>query len=91
MLKQRVITALIAVGVLLVVLFLVPARVAEGVIALLVLAGGWEWSGFLGRDSKETRIAYVVILAIALGLVTWQAPAINGVLFQVGAACGWGR
>ena len=86
MLKQRVITALIAVAVLLVVLFLVPARVAEAVIALLVLAGGWEWSGFLGRDSKETRIAYVVVLAVALGLVTWQAPTINGVLFQVALA-----
>lgn len=86
MLKQRVITALIAVAVLLVVLFLVPARVAEAVIALLVLAGGWEWSGFLGRDSRETRIAYVVVLAVALGLVSWQAPAINSMLFQLALA-----
>ena len=86
MLKQRVITALIAVAVLLIVLFAVPSRVAEAVIALLVLAGGWEWSAFLGRDSRETRILYVIVLAVALGLVTWQAPAINGALFRVALA-----
>jgi phosphatidate cytidylyltransferase len=83
MLKKRVITALIAVGVLLIVLFAVPQSVAEIVIALLILAGAWEWSGFLGVHSTQARIVYVVILAAVMGVVTWQAPQINGLLFQV--------
>lgn len=87
MLKQRVITALIAVAVLLIVLFFLPARVAEAVIALLVLAGGWEWSAFLVRVTTARRIAYVVILAGLLAIVTWQSPAINDVLFP--AALAW--
>ena len=86
MLKERVITALIALAVLLLVLFAVPARVAEIVIALLILAGAWEWSGFLGAGSRNTRIIYVVIIAAALALVTWQAPQINGALFQLALA-----
>ena len=86
MLKERVITALIAVAVLLLVLFAVPALIAEFVIALLILAGAWEWSGFLGADTLRTRIIYVVVIATALALVTWQAPEINGALFQLALA-----
>ena len=83
MLKKRVITALIALAVLLLVLFAVPQSVAEIVIAALILGGAWEWSGFLGVRSTNTRIAYVVVLAAAMGVVTWQAAQINGLLFQV--------
>ncbi len=83
MLKQRVITALIAVVVLLLVLFAVPRTAAQVVIALVVLAGAWEWSGFLGSDSMPLRAMYVGLIAVLMGLVTWQSPQINGLLFQV--------
>ena len=86
MLKQRVITSLIALAVLLLVLFLVPAPIVEVVIALLVLAGAWEWSGFLDAGHQRSRIAYVVVFAILMALVAWQAPNINGLLFQVALA-----
>ncbi len=83
MLKERVITALIAVGVLLLVLFVLPQAVAQVVVALLILAGAWEWSGFLGSPSTAHRAGYVILIALLMGLVTWQAPQINGPLFQV--------
>lgn len=83
MLKKRVITAIIAVIVLLLVLFAVPQPVAEAVIAVLMLGGAWEWSGFLGVRSGNSRVAYVILLAVVMGVVYWQAPQINGLLFQV--------
>ena len=86
MLKERVITALIALAVLLLVLFVVPATIAESVIALLILAGAWEWSGFLNAESTITRATYVAVIAAMLTFVTWQAAHINGMLFQFALA-----
>jgi phosphatidate cytidylyltransferase len=85
-LKERVITALVAVAVLLLVLFALPRAAAQAVIALLVLAGAWEWSGFLGSGSTPVRAMYVGLVAVLMGLVTWLAPQINGLLFQVALA-----
>jgi phosphatidate cytidylyltransferase len=83
MLKERVITALIAVAVLLLVLFVLPQSVAQVVVALLILAGAWEWSGFLGTGSTAVRAGYVILIAVLMVLVTWLAPQINGVLLLV--------
>jgi phosphatidate cytidylyltransferase len=82
-LKERVITALIAVAVLLLVLFVLPQAAAEVVIGLLILAGAWEWSGFLGSRSTALRAGYVILIAVLMGINSWLAPHINGLLFQV--------
>ncbi len=66
MLKQRVITAVIALVVLYGILFMLPGEAAEMIIALLMLAGAWEWSGFLGAKSNVTRAAYVGLMAVAI-------------------------
>lgn len=88
MLKQRIITALIAGSVLLLVLFVLPAAAAKAVIALLMLAAAWEWSGFLGSVGKVVRVAYVLAIAALLGLVTWQLAdaASVALVLQVGLA-----
>jgi phosphatidate cytidylyltransferase len=85
-LKDRIITALIAVAVLLLVLFVLPRVAAQVVIALLILAGAWEWSGFLDSSSTQIRAVYMVVVGVLMGLVTWLAPQINGLLFQVALA-----
>lgn len=83
MLKERVITALIAVTLLLIVLFVLPQAAARLVIALVILAGAWEWSGFLAARSTAIRAAYVVVIALLIGLVAWLSPQIDGILFRV--------
>ncbi len=83
MLKERVITALIAVAVLLLVLFVLPQAAVQIVIGLLILAGAWEWSGFLGSRSTALRAGYVILIAILMVLSAWLAPHIDGLLFQV--------
>ena len=69
MLKQRVITAVIALAMLAVVLFVLPPFYAEVVIALVVLAAAWEWSGFLDSKSPATRIFYVIFVAALMAAV----------------------
>ena len=86
MLKQRVITAVLGVAGLLLVLFALPSAAVQLVIALVILAGAWEWSGFLGARSTATRAGYVLFIAALMGLVTWKAPLINGPLFIVAMA-----
>jgi phosphatidate cytidylyltransferase len=65
--KQRVITAIIALAVLGVLLFVMPPIVVRIAIGLLVLAGAWEWSGFLGHSSAATRAPYVVLIGLLMG------------------------
>lgn len=68
--KQRVITAVIALLALLAVLFYAPQEIALGVIVIVMLAGAWEWSAFLGDASQTIRVAYVAIIAVLLAAVT---------------------
>jgi phosphatidate cytidylyltransferase len=75
--KQRIITAVVALLALLLVLFYLPGEVALAVIVAVMLAGAWEWSAFLGVPGKTARIVYVVIIAGLLAAVT---------MFEVDAA-----
>ncbi len=69
MLRQRVLTAIVALAVLSVVMFVVPPVIARTVITLLMLGAAWEWSGFIFRDQKLRRGLYVLFIAILLALV----------------------
>jgi phosphatidate cytidylyltransferase len=68
--KQRVITALIALLALLAVLFYVPDEVALAAIVLVILAGAWEWSGFLDVEAVWMRYVYVGFIAGLVAAVT---------------------
>jgi len=61
MLQQRIVTAIIAALLLLAVLFALPAQAARVVIAIMMLIGAWEWSGFLGVN-RAGRYAFVLLI-----------------------------
>lgn len=69
--KQRVITAVIALLALLAVLFLLPQEVALAAIVFVILAGAWEWSGFLGAKVGWLRFFYVAVIAALVAAVTF--------------------
>jgi phosphatidate cytidylyltransferase len=74
MLWQRIVTALLMAAALAVVLLILPPALALAALALLVLAGAWEWSAFAGLRSAPARLAYVALVgAAAAGL--WIAGA----------------
>jgi len=68
-LRQRILTAIIALAALGVVLFVVPAVVARVVIGAMLLAGAWEWGGFLFKQNNTGRIIYVAFVALVIGLI----------------------
>ena len=91
--KQRIITAVIALLALLFVLFYAPQELALGVIVVVMLAGAWEWSAFLGHSGSAVRVAYVAIIAALLAAVTLLDVSVVRV-FQLAlawwlAALGW--
>lgn len=71
--KQRIFTAVIALAGLLLVLFAIPAEVAQAIMFAAMVAGAWEWSAFLGASGRTTRILYLLLIAAALAAVTFLA------------------
>ena len=66
--KQRIITAIIALVVLGVLLFAMPPLVVHIALGALIVAGAWEWSGFLGHSGTGTRMAFVAMIAALLAV-----------------------
>ena len=70
-----------------VVLFVLPPLYAELIIGVLLVAGAWEWSGFLGSSGSGTRLFYTAIVAAAMGLFYFVIPEKTSLALQV--ACAW--
>lgn len=87
MLKTRIVTAAISLLVLGAVLFVLPANVARTVIAVLVIAGAWEWSGFLGLATLAARAVYVAFITALIAAVVFVVPEQQNLILKV--ACVW--
>jgi phosphatidate cytidylyltransferase len=87
-LRQRILTAIVAGVALLVVLFVLPPLAAEIVIAAFFLAAAWEWSGFLSLGGAIGRLSYVAVIAALLVTVGWVLPreAAVEVVLRIGLA-----
>lgn len=66
MLKLRVITALLLAPLALLVILWIPHDYTVGVLALLVLAGAWEWSAFPGLAHPVARFFYVAVIGACI-------------------------
>jgi phosphatidate cytidylyltransferase len=76
MLRQRVITALVLAPCVLLVILAIPHTITIAVLALLVMAGAWEWSAFPGFTQYSARLAYVALIAACLA-ATWYMGVDN--------------
>lgn len=75
MLKKRIISALVALVVLAIVLFVLPAIAARVFIAILILAAAWEWGGFLFTEAQVLpRLTYVTFIGVLIGVVAINLP-----------------
>ena len=70
MLKQRIITALVFIAVLLAMVVYLPPKAVAAVVAGLLLVGAWEWAGFWPTKNYLARASYVLIVAV-IGATTW--------------------
>ena len=94
---QRIITAVVALVVLGVVFFVLPPVAVHITLALIIVAGAWEWSGFLGGKSLPVRLVYVALIAgllaamvlffdayseqVLLASLLWWSAALIWILF----------
>jgi phosphatidate cytidylyltransferase len=85
MLKIRIATAVVSLLLLAAILFVVPGSVAKLIIALLILAGAWEWSGFLGLSSDAGRGFYVLLIAALMAVSYFVLPQQAELLLRVAA------
>ena len=91
MLMQRIRTGLaMAVPALLLILF-APPLFTELAIAVLILAGAWEWGALSGLSGRPARIAFVVVVAAALAAATvFAGRAAEALVTLLAASCaGW--
>jgi len=89
MLRRRVLTAVIALSVLSVVLFALPALPARGIIALLMLGGAWEWGRFVFGESRPYRLAYVLLIAVMIGGLAAVLPDADIFHLVLQISLGW--
>lgn len=94
MLKQRIITALVMVGVFLVAIVFLPLSGLAALFGLIIVAGGWEWSRLAGWEAKPARVAFVAALAAILAALYFhlqlgQQPSREQVQPVLGLACLW--
>lgn len=87
MLKTRFFTAVAALIVVAIVLYAIPPLYTEFIIGLLILAGAWEWSGFIDSDNSGLRAAYTVIVGACLLLAHTASPEQSAVVMRL--ACLW--
>jgi phosphatidate cytidylyltransferase len=86
MLKLRVITSVVALVVIGVVLFVIPPNYAELLVGLLLVAGAWEWSGFLDLSNTVLRGLYTAIVGACLAAVYFVVPEMTGTILLVATA-----
>jgi phosphatidate cytidylyltransferase len=76
-LKQRVLTALVLVAVLLGVMLGLPPAFTTVLITLLVVVGAWEWAGFIGDGRGAIRAVFTLAVAVSMGaaFLLWRSVA----------------
>jgi phosphatidate cytidylyltransferase len=77
MLLTRILTAIVLVIVLALVLFGLSPALTLGALALLTLAGAWEWAAFAGLTRTAGRAAYVAACLVVMSAL-WGFVASEG-------------
>jgi len=70
---QRIITALILLPLAVFAIFFISLEAFSFLIAVIILIGCWEWSGFVKKINFWQRIVYVVISAALMALVYYNS------------------
>ncbi len=89
MLKQRILTALILIPLVVFAVLKLPTASFAALLALLVLLGAWEWSNFLALRSRAGRVAYVGVVAACLLGMWWLHTSTVAQGLLILAFAGW--
>ncbi|MBS0581027.1 MAG: phosphatidate cytidylyltransferase [Proteobacteria bacterium] len=87
-LRKRIVTAVVLGVALLVVLLGLPPLYSVALVSVLVLAGAWEWSGFL-KVGTAARAAYVGLIALLMWAAWGVAASGRGRNLLIMIAVAW--
>jgi phosphatidate cytidylyltransferase len=90
-LKQRVVTAVLLVAVLLGVMLGLPPVATIWLVTVLVLVGAWEWAAFIGASGTWARMAFTTVIALVLAacLLLFDPASNEFVRTVMTVAVGW--
>jgi phosphatidate cytidylyltransferase len=89
-LKQRVLTAMVLVAVLLGVMLGLPPIATIWLVTVLVLIGAWEWAAFIGNGSAAARAGFTITVAVLLiGCLYFYSTMPQFVRSALGVAMLW--
>ena len=76
MLKQRLLTALVLIPLVVWGIVSLPSPYLALFLGLVIAQGGWEWGGFMQLKSLGLRAAYLLLLVACLGMAgyAWLSP-----------------
>jgi phosphatidate cytidylyltransferase len=74
-LKQRILTALVLMPLVILAVLWLPHRWFAVVLTAILLVGAWEWAHIAGIVSKAWRINYVIGAGLLLTALTWLLHA----------------
>jgi phosphatidate cytidylyltransferase len=88
-LRERVLTALVLAAALLIVLFALSPMFTTMLVAVVVLAGAWEWSAFLQVRRRALRHAYMLLVGLGYALAWTYAQGPGALSWLLGFAAIW--
>jgi len=66
-LRQRLLTIAVLLPLFVWCVLAMPTAYFALCVALMVLIGAWEWAGLIGLTARAQRVAYLAVMAVALG------------------------
>ena len=88
-LRKRISTAVVLAVVLLIVVLWLPAVATASAVTAMMLAGAWEWSGFLRLPGPALRAVYLICIAALMPIVWHFTAAQKGRDFVLESALLW--
>ena len=95
MLKQRIITGLILLALIVSSIVYLPAPQLAAVFAVFVLLAAWEWADMAGLKSAPARLMYTGVVLAFIALAGWSSkvlaeqPDIEQLRNILGLGCLW--
>jgi phosphatidate cytidylyltransferase len=94
MLKQRVMTAVLLLVILIGTVMFLSLPILALLFAIIFLIGAWEWSALAGYQSAKARVSFVLLIA---GLMTasyfycqlQRQPSVENIQPILGVTCLW--
>lgn len=76
MLKERVLTAVVLLPLLIGAIFLLPPLAFSAIAGAILLIGAWEWSNLMGLKDVALRVAYTLFAALCM-LAVFQSGLVE--------------